>query len=172
MIIAVSCFSKHSIVDIWQGSAYASGSEYLRVLNMSLVLNVLEFWIYQGSKYASGFKYARILNNQSTEYARVTQGSECAWIFPDYVWLYLNMPDYVGKCLNMPKYAWICLNLPEWLLFCISPVVTLLRGDLFVGLQETRVCNLEEHEAVFLKRQNLTFSIAPGSIIHLFFVLD
>ena len=28
---------------------------------MFLVVNVLEFWIYQGSEYASGFKYARIL---------------------------------------------------------------------------------------------------------------
>ena len=29
---------------------------------MFLVLNVPEYWIYQGSEYASGFKYARILN--------------------------------------------------------------------------------------------------------------
>ena len=61
IIIAVSCFSKRSIVDIWQGSENASGSEYQKVLNMSLVLDVPEFWIYQGS-----------------EYARVTQGLEYA----------------------------------------------------------------------------------------------
>ena len=40
-----------SIIDVWQGSDYASGSEYPmvlqpRILNMSLFLNVLEFWIY------------------------------------------------------------------------------------------------------------------------------
>ena len=29
---------------------------------MSLVLSVPEFLIYQGSEYASGFEYARILN--------------------------------------------------------------------------------------------------------------
>ena len=30
---------------------------------MSLVLNMPEFWMYQGSEYASGFEYARILNS-------------------------------------------------------------------------------------------------------------
>ena len=29
---------------------------------MSLVVNVLEFWIYQCPEYASGFEYARVLN--------------------------------------------------------------------------------------------------------------
>ena len=42
-----SCFSKHSIGNVWQGSKYASGSEYTRVLNVSLVLNVPELWICQ-----------------------------------------------------------------------------------------------------------------------------
>ena len=41
------------------------------------------------------------------------------------------------------------------------------RGYLFEGLQETRGYSLKE-QAVFLKRQSLTFSIAAGSIIHLF----
>ena len=32
-------------IDVWQCSEYASGSEYTRVLNMLLVLNMSEFWI-------------------------------------------------------------------------------------------------------------------------------
>ena len=55
IIIAVSCFSKGSIVDVWQGSECASCSKYPRVLNLP------EFWIYQGSEYASGFEYGRML---------------------------------------------------------------------------------------------------------------
>ena len=34
----------------------------LNILNMSLVLNVPEFWIYQGSEYVSGSKCARVLD--------------------------------------------------------------------------------------------------------------
>ena len=41
------------------------------------------FWIYQGF-----------------EYARVTQGSEYAWIMPDYAWIYLNMFEFL-KCLKI-----------------------------------------------------------------------
>ena len=65
------------------------GSEYTRVLNMPLVLNLPEFWIYQ-----------------SSEYVRVTQGSEYAWlclIMPG--WISLDMSEYAGICLNMLKSA-------------------------------------------------------------------
>ena len=63
-------------VDVWQGSEFASGSEFIRILNipllciyrralhMPLVLHMPGFWIYQGS-----------------QYAWVTQGSEYAWMF-------------------------------------------------------------------------------------------
>ena len=59
-------------------------------------------------------------------------------------------------------------------MFYISPVVTyyITLGYLFESLQETRGYSLKENEAVFLKRQNLTFNIAAGSITHLFFVLN
>ena len=63
---------------------------YTRVLNIPLVLNVSLFWIYQRS-----------------EYARVTEGSEYAWIIPKYVWICLFMSGYAGICVNRP-------NLPEW----------------------------------------------------------
>ena len=134
MIIAVSCFSKHSIVDIWQGSEYASGSEYLRVLNMSLVLNVLEFWIYQGSKYASGFKYARILNTSEywicqcyTGFRMCLNISWLCLIMSECAWLCRKMLEYAEICVNMPKSAWMafvlqfpCGYIITWWLICRS----------------------------------------------------
>ena len=112
------------------------GSEYNRVLNMPLVLEMPGFWIClwfwrcQGSENArvlniprfwinQGSENARILNlprfwiYQGSEYVRVTQGSEYAW---------LSLAAYAWICLNMPKYAWICPNLGEWLLFYFSPL--------------------------------------------------
>ena len=61
-IKAINFFSKHSIADVWQGSEYASSSDYPRILNMSLVLNVPKFWINQGSEFASGFECVLVLN--------------------------------------------------------------------------------------------------------------
>ena len=124
---------------------------YIAVLNIPLVLNMPELWIYQ-----------------SSEYVRVTQGSEYAWIIPEYVWICLIMPGYVWTCWNM---HWICLNLPEWLLFYISPFPHLFynpfstwtRGYLLEHLEETRGYSLKKHEAVFLKKKNLIFSLAAGS---------
>ena len=46
---------------IHQGSEYASGSEYSRVLNMPLVLIIPGFWICQSSEYASGSEYTWVL---------------------------------------------------------------------------------------------------------------
>ena len=76
---------------IWFWMCQSSG--YTRILNMPQVLNLPGFWIYQ-----------------SSEYARVTQGSEYTWIIFEYAWISLIMPGYV----------WICLNMPKWLLFYIS----------------------------------------------------
>ena len=127
-----------------------------RVLNMPLVLNMTGFWIYQ-----------------SSEYARVTQGSEYAWIISEYAWICLiivNVPEYAGKCMNIPKSVWIAFFSP----FPTSPFVwqslsTSTRGYLFERLQETRSYSRKEHETVFLKRQNLIFSIAPESISFVFY---
>ena len=102
---------------IYQSSEYASGSEDARVLIKK------GFWIYQGCEYASGSQDARVLNiprfwichwfwiNKGSEYVKVTQGSEYAWIC---------LPAYACIWLNMPRYVWICPNLPEWLLLYIS----------------------------------------------------
>ena len=77
---------------------------------------------------------------------------------------------YVWAYVNMPKYALIYLNLPEQ--FYISPfphllynpLSTLTRDYSFERLQETIGYNVQQHEVVFLKRQNLIFSIAAGII--------
>ena len=45
-------------------------------------------------------------------------------------------------------------------------------ASLFEGPQETKGLSLKESEAVFSKWQNFTLSIAAGSIIHLFSILD
>ena len=42
----VATFIKNSIIDAWQWSEYASGSEYTRFINMLLALNMPGFWIY------------------------------------------------------------------------------------------------------------------------------
>ena len=55
---------------------------------MPLVLNMPEFWIYQTS-----------------EYTRVTQGLEYAWIIPEFVLICLIMSRYVWIYLNMLNYA-------------------------------------------------------------------
>ena len=67
--------------------------------------------------------------------------------------------------------------LPEWLLFCISPfpiffAIPFLLEDAVTYLNIFRRLghSLKEHEAAFMKGQNLLFSIAAGSI-SFFFVL-
>ena len=87
MIIAVSCFSKRSIVDVWQGSEYAFDSEISQGL-----------WKAQDPDYVSGC-------NQSSEYARVVQDSEYSWIIPEYTLLWLNMSEYAWIWRSMHEYA-------------------------------------------------------------------
>ena len=78
-------------------------------------------------------------------------------------WICLNMPGYIWISMNMLKYAWICLNRSALFLFYVfsfphlfnNPFSTSVRGYLFELLQETRRYGPKEHEAVFLKRQNL-----------------
>ena len=124
------CFSKRSIIDVWQGSKYASGSEYPSVLHSPRFWMCLWFWMSQTFRYIRVPNMPQVLNMpgfwiyQSSEYTRFTQASEYTCIIPEYV-LYLIMAGYVWICRNMPEYGWICLNLPEWLLFYISPFLHL-----------------------------------------------
>ena len=73
-------------MDVWQRSEYTCGFEYARVLVMPPVVNMLGFWIYQDSEYASSSEYVKVWTFKGSEYARMTQGSEYAWIIPGYVW--------------------------------------------------------------------------------------
>ena len=87
-----------------------------KVLSMPLVLNSPRFWICLWFWMCHSFGYARVLlchwllMCQSCECARVTQGSDYAWIIHKNAWLcliYLNMPEYVVICLNLPKSVWM-----------------------------------------------------------------
>ena len=124
---------------------------------MSLVLNILEFWISHNSE------YARILNMplvvsmigfwiclwfsryQCSEYARFTQGPEYAWICLKNSWI----------CLIMPGSVWVAF------VFHVPVVITCLLECIVIYLN--KVYSLKEHEAVFLRRQNLIYSVVAGS---------
>ena len=79
------------------------------------------------------------------------------------------MPEYAGIYVNMPKSAWmafvLCFPIPHLFYNSFS---TWTRGYLVERLQETRGHSLKEHKAVFLKRQNLIFSIAAWTISFVF----
>ena len=103
---------------------------------MSEFLNISKFsWIWQGSEYASGCNYVRVLNIpgfrvcQVSAHASAAQGSEYGWKMPyDRV---LNMPGQRFAVLNkLPVLTtmarlwicegytgcWICLNKPVFTL--------------------------------------------------------
>ena len=82
--------------------------------------------------------------------------TEYAWIISEHAW----------TCLNIPKYAWMCLNIPEWLLFFphCNPLSTWTGGYLFQYLSESKSYSLKDYQVVFVKRQNLLFSVIAGSI--------
>ena len=79
---------------IYQGSIYASGFQYARVLN------ILTFWLCQGFEYASSAQCARVLNRPGLH------RPDHAWRIPEYALLRLIMPGYVCICLNMPGYTY------------------------------------------------------------------
>ena len=93
----LTILAKRFIVDVWQGSEYASDFEY------ASVLNIPAFWTYQVCEYARVLNMLMVLNMSgfwiynSFKYVRVTESFEYAWIIPGYVWL----------CLNVPRSVWI-----------------------------------------------------------------
>ena len=97
----LTIFAKRSIIDVWQGSEYALGSEHAKILDIP------GFWICLG-----GSEHSRVLNISVLH--RPLNMSEGAWIFPWYAWLCLNVPEYGVICV---KY----LIVPEWHLFYMSP---------------------------------------------------
>ena len=79
------------------------------------------------------------------------------------------MSEYAGICVNMPKYAGMAF-VSHFLIsaFALQSLFNLQRSYSFESLQETSGYSLKEHEANFLKRQNLIFSITAGSISFVF----
>ena len=86
---------------------------------------------------------------QDSKYFRFTQGPEYAWIIPECAWL----------CLNMSKYARICMNIPN---ACL--LISRCSHGKTLNTCFNEDYSLKEHEAVFLKRQNLIFSVVAGNI--------
>ena len=108
IIIAVSYFSKHFIVDVWQESEYASGSEYPK-----------------GSGYASGSEYPRVLNSPIfwiclfSEFARIFDIPEfwiCLWYWICHNSEYTRVPNMRGVTQGS-EYAWIILIYPSSVFF-------------------------------------------------------
>ena len=140
--MAVSCFSKQSILDAWQGSEYASSSEYSRVLNSSW------FWIYTWLYLQYISECARVLDTpefwicfwiwicHDCQYTRVMNmpGLYIVQNIPQQFWKCVNMPDYVWICLNMPEYPEICVNVAKsaWLAFVLHvPISPFILQSLF-----------------------------------------
>ena len=76
------------------------------------------------------------------------------WICLNNSWIYLNMPKYAGICR--------CLNELQWLFFCMfhcNPLPIWMCGYIFQQI-------LKEHEAAFLKSQNVFF---VSNLIFFFF---
>ena len=147
-IVAVRCFSKRSIVDVWQGSEYESCSEYLRVLNSPGFCICLWFWICQNMRnmpksawmtfvYISPFPKCFTILFLALKFGhtkdlnvsvvldmpgfRIYQSSQHAMVTQgsEYAWIIYEYAWYVWICLNMSAYARICLNQSEWLLFYV-----------------------------------------------------
>ena len=88
---------------IWQG------------FEQTRVLNKPGFWIYQGSEYAPGYQFGRVLNTRPVLNLPgfwIRQGYGGFWIcLIMSVWICLDMSEYAGICVNMPKSAWIAFVL-------------------------------------------------------------
>ena len=94
---------------------------------------------------------------QDSEYVRVTQGSEYAWIYCLIMsgWICLDMSEYANICVNVPKSAWMAfvLYFPVVIPCLLERVATYF--NVFIKLE---VLIMKEIQNVFLKIQNLSFS--------------
>ena len=62
------------------------------------------FWIYQGSEYASVSEFAKVLNKQGFEYVmvnRVLNMPDYVWLMPGYVDICVNMPKSARMALAL-----------------------------------------------------------------------
>ena len=70
------------------------------------VLNKPVFWIYQGSEYASSSQFARVLN-MSVLHRVLNMPEYAWLCLTEYVWICLNMPGYAWICLNLPEWLFV-----------------------------------------------------------------
>ena len=87
VIICENSYSLHRrcLSGFWIGFGFwiCQASEYTRALNVPLVLNTSGFWIYQCSEYTRVLNMPGSCIYQDSEYARITQHSNYAWIIPE-----------------------------------------------------------------------------------------
>ena len=130
IITAFKYFAKHSILNLWEGSAHMWGFKYVRVLNIpglsicqaseySRIINMAGLWISRIDTWFTYFrKYDSLLNMrweatmegfwifqdseicQTFAYVSIAQGTEYAWIWLNITWI--NCPDRYdyGRVLN------------------------------------------------------------------------
>ena len=130
--------------------------------------------MWQGSEYASGCNYARVLNIpgfrvcQASAYARVAQGSKYAWMWlnnvlwqsSEYTWStfhkvsnklpVLNMPRLriwqgcnmrgLYKVLNLAESAWVCLK------------------DVSICVNDLTMLNMINYDGIYLKKQSAEYA--------------
>ena len=140
IIIALTIFAKHSILNLWEGSEYVSSFKHVRVLNIPgmsicqgsgfLVLYRLTYFYkyvwglsIPGLPLCPGFWISRVTHQSFIEfwtwfgskYARA-QNMASLWICKSYtgLWICLEIPEYA----LMPQHAGMCLNNAEYAEHC------------------------------------------------------
>ena len=110
-------------LNLWVGSIYVPSFKYVRVL---YICKFLQIW--QGSEYASGCIYEKVLIFQDSKYARFLrmQALHKVLNMPEYDWKmsYGRVLNMLGQCFTRfkiilwyesvtlgAKYAWISLNM-------------------------------------------------------------
>ena len=81
-----------------------------RVLNMPLVLNMLGFWLYQGSERVCGSEYTRVLNMTMLHKLYTWIGVNYSWIclnMHEYAKICVNMP----KTAWMAFYVFVSIEI-------------------------------------------------------------
>ena len=107
-----------------EGSEYALGSNYARVLNIS-TFRVCQVSAYariaEGSEYAWS-RFHRVLNKPMVLNIQWPQNMASLWICTCYTewWICLNkldyaliVPQHVSVCLSNAEYDWICRHITE-----------------------------------------------------------
>ena len=79
----LTIFAKNSVLNLWEGSEYVSGFEYVRVLNIRKFSLMTGFWICVGVRLWKGSEYSRF----------PCMSGFCVCKHWTRFWICLNMPD-------------------------------------------------------------------------------